>query len=69
MLAEVEAQMSAWLDPARARATARYLLTVMQGIAVQARDGATREELQETIDLALAALEYDQSGDRLGGEK
>ena len=33
---------------------ARWVLVVCQGIAVQARSGATREELQAVADLALA---------------
>ena len=34
---------------------ARYVLTVMHGLAVQAVDGASREELQKVIDTALRA--------------
>jgi AcrR family transcriptional regulator len=40
-------------DPA---ALARYLSTVMQGMGVQAAAGATREQLQQTVDFALAAF-------------
>ena len=40
-------------DPA---ALARYLSTIMQGMGVQAAAGATREELRQTVDLALAAF-------------
>ena len=40
-------------DPA---ALARYLSTVMHGMGVQAAAGATREELRQTADLALAAF-------------
>ncbi|MFF2911433.1 TetR/AcrR family transcriptional regulator [Paenibacillus sp. NPDC057934] len=32
---------------------ARFITTVLEGISIQAADGATREEIQEVIDLAL----------------
>jgi len=37
-------------------ALARYLSTVMQGMGVQAAAGATREQLQQMVDFALAAF-------------
>ena len=40
-------------DPA---ALARYLSTVMQGMGVQAAAGTTREQLQQTVNFALAAF-------------
>ncbi|GAA4917471.1 TetR family transcriptional regulator [Stackebrandtia albiflava] len=39
-------------DPA---ALARYFGAIMQGMSVQARDGATREELEAIADIAMAA--------------
>jgi len=36
-------------------AVARYYTTVVQGLSVQARDGATREELEAVISCAMAA--------------
>ncbi len=42
-----------WLDPARSRSFARFLVAVLQGMSVQARDGATRAELEEVIKEAL----------------
>jgi hypothetical protein len=42
-----------WLDPDRSRSLARFLVVVLQGISVQARDGATRAELEEAIQEAL----------------
>lgn len=36
-------------------ALARYYATVVQGLSVQARDGATRDDLEAVIDCALAA--------------
>jgi AcrR family transcriptional regulator len=40
--------------PVEAEAMTRYLLAVMQGIAVQAGSGASREELQEVAEATLA---------------
>ncbi len=44
-----------WVDDERAENLARYLTTVMQGMAIQARDGATAGELQAIVDEALRA--------------
>jgi AcrR family transcriptional regulator len=41
--------------PATLDAIARYYTTVMQGLSVQARDGATRAELEAVISCAIAA--------------
>ncbi|MBL8658000.1 MAG: TetR/AcrR family transcriptional regulator [Altererythrobacter sp.] len=41
--------------PAQAEAIARYLMAIMQGISVQAQAGATRAELTQVADSALAA--------------
>jgi AcrR family transcriptional regulator len=40
--------------PVEAEAMTRYLLAVMQGIAVQAGSGASREELQEVAEATMA---------------
>ncbi|MEU0213052.1 TetR/AcrR family transcriptional regulator [Streptomyces canus] len=40
---------------ARLGAIARYYTTVVEGLSVQARDGATRDELEEVISCAMAA--------------
>lgn len=48
---------------------ARYFTTVMQGMSVQARDGATRAELEAVIDHAMAvwdALASPPAGTRTG---
>lgn len=42
-----------WLDPHRASSLARYLIVVLQGISVQARDGVTREQLEQVVEEAL----------------
>jgi len=41
--------------PARVEAIARYYTTVVEGLSVQARDGATRADLEEVIACAMAA--------------
>ncbi|GAB3557896.1 AcrR family transcriptional regulator [Actinopolyspora lacussalsi] len=47
------ADLPAETDPA---ALASYVATVQHGIAVQARSGATRQELRTMVDLALAGI-------------
>jgi AcrR family transcriptional regulator len=49
--AEAEGDLPPWLQPA---AFAKYLATLLQGMAVQAAGGASRDELQQVADLALA---------------
>jgi AcrR family transcriptional regulator len=41
--------------PETLEALARYYATVVQGLSVQARDGATRSELETVVDCAMAA--------------
>ena len=43
-------------------AFARYYTTVVQGLSIQARDGATRAELEEVITCAMAAWDALTSG-------
>jgi hypothetical protein len=43
--------------PATLDAIARYYTTVVQGLSPQARDGATRDELETVIACAMAAWE------------
>ena len=43
------------VSPAGLDAIARYYATVVQGLSVQARDGATRAELEAVITCAMAA--------------
>src|SRR5580692_4847961 len=42
-------------SPASLDAIARYYTTVVQGLSIQARDGASREELETVIGCAMAA--------------
>ncbi|UED84073.1 TetR/AcrR family transcriptional regulator [Streptomyces profundus] len=51
-----EGDLPADVDPA---ALARYVMTVANGIAVQAAGGATRDELQQVADLALRSWPSD----------
>ena len=53
--AQSEGDLPAGLDPAD---LARYVTTVMHGMAVQAVGGATRRQLQRIVDLALRALPF-----------
>jgi hypothetical protein len=43
------------VSPARVDAIARYYTTVVQGLSIQARDGASRAELETVIGCAMAA--------------
>ena len=49
-----EAQAAGELPGVNTRALARWITSVCQGLSVQARSGATREELHHVGDLALA---------------
>ncbi|UXT92901.1 TetR/AcrR family transcriptional regulator [Agrobacterium pusense] len=54
MMRETIAQaLGRWLNSDRARSLARFLVVVIQGMSVQARDGATREELEDVVQDAL----------------
>jgi AcrR family transcriptional regulator len=53
----IVAHLLRWLDEREARDVGRYLVTVLQGLSMQARDGATMEELRPTIELALSSLD------------
>lgn len=52
---------AAQLSEAEADVLARYLVTVLQGLSIQARDGATIEELRPTIELALLTVAQQQA--------
>lgn len=45
-----------WLDHHHAVPLARYLLAVLQGLSVQARDGATKEELEQVVYQVVAGV-------------
>ncbi|WIN00641.1 hypothetical protein ACTOB_004357 [Actinoplanes oblitus] len=44
-------------SPAGLDAAARYYATVVQGLSVQARDGASRTDIESVIECAMAAWE------------
>ncbi len=50
--AQAEGELAADADPA---ALARYISTVMQGMAIQAASGASRKELERVADMAMRA--------------
>ena len=50
------------VGPADLDAIARYYTTVVQGLSIQARDGATRAELEVIITCAMAAWDALASG-------
>lgn len=45
-----------WLDQARAASLAHFLVTVLQGISVQARDGTSHNELMQIAGEVLAGI-------------
>ncbi|MBB3461282.1 AcrR family transcriptional regulator [Rhizobium sp. BK377] len=53
MIAET---LGRWLDPDRAISLARYLVAVLQGLSIQARDGASRQELRQVSDEVIAGV-------------
>jgi AcrR family transcriptional regulator len=53
--------LTRWLAPQNAQAAAIYLLTLMQGMAIQARDGADRATLQKAIEISQSCLLSDQA--------
>ncbi|WP_286195012.1 TetR/AcrR family transcriptional regulator [Agrobacterium sp. Ap1] len=53
---EISQALLRWMDTARAETLARYLVTVLQGLSVQARDGATRDELERVVDQVIAGI-------------
>lgn len=50
-------KLQRWVDAARAVAVARCVTSVMQGMAIQARDGASEDELRMVVDEICAGLE------------
>ena len=48
--------LTRWLDEGAANSLARYLTAVMQGLSIQARDGATRLDLERVVDEVVAGL-------------
>ena len=53
---QIAVALTRWLPRDSALSLARYLTAVMQGLAIQVRDGATRSELEQVIDEVIAGL-------------
>lgn len=53
---QIGAGLQPWVGETRAPALARHLAAVMQGISIQARDGAAADELQEIVDEVVTGL-------------
>ncbi|UYV16689.1 TetR/AcrR family transcriptional regulator [Porphyrobacter sp. ULC335] len=51
----ISEQLLRWMPEPDAHRLARYLVTVLQGLSVQARDGATMDDLRPVIELTLSA--------------
>jgi AcrR family transcriptional regulator len=49
-------KLEPWLDRDRATPLATYLVTVLQGLSVQAHDGASREDLYEVAGEVVAGI-------------
>ena len=53
---QIGAALQPWVGETRAPALARHVAAVMQGISIQARDGAAADDLQEIVDEVVAGL-------------
>lgn len=49
-------KLEPWLDQDGAASLSRYLVTILQGLSVQARDGASREELKQIASEVVAGI-------------
>ena len=52
----ISLKLESWLDRDHAAPLSRYLVTVLQGLSVQARDGASREDLKQVASEVLAGI-------------
>ncbi|WP_375383630.1 TetR/AcrR family transcriptional regulator [uncultured Sphingomonas sp.] len=52
----LQERLERWVPAAEAASLARYIVAIMQGISVHARDGATLSELESIANYAKAAL-------------
>lgn len=53
---EIAAKLQRWTSPLGAASLARYLSAVLQGLSIQARDGATPSELQLVVRQVVTGL-------------
>ncbi len=56
----LQEKMAFWVGEQEALRLSRYLTAVMQGISIQAHDGATAGELQMIVDEVLKGLSFQQ---------
>ncbi|OHV79475.1 TetR/AcrR family transcriptional regulator [Rhizobium sp. LCM 4573] len=49
-------KLEPWLDRDRAASLSRYLVTILQGLSVQARDGASRGDLRQVASEVVAGI-------------
>lgn len=56
MHATIAGALARWLDDDTAASLARYLVTVLQGLSIQARDGATRSDLDQVVDEVVGGV-------------
>jgi AcrR family transcriptional regulator len=49
-------RLKPWLDQDGAASLSHYLVTILQGLSVQARDGASREELKQIASEVVAGI-------------
>ena len=52
----IASTLERWVDRPTANALAGYLSAMMQGLSIQARDGASRDELERAADEAIAGM-------------
>jgi hypothetical protein len=57
MYLEIRERLAKEIPPSDLDAMARYYTTVVQGLSIQARDGATRPQLETVVTCAMAAWE------------
>ncbi|WP_198670639.1 TetR/AcrR family transcriptional regulator [Oceanicella sp. SM1341] len=53
---EMASRLGRWMEPEQAASLARYLIAVIQGISVQARDGASARELARIVEAACVVF-------------
>ncbi|WP_347557378.1 TetR/AcrR family transcriptional regulator [Robbsia sp. KACC 23696] len=54
---DIAQALTPWLNGPRLASTARYLAAVLQGFSIQARDGASREDLLQTVEPLAATFD------------
>jgi hypothetical protein len=60
----ISEQLLRWLPEPDSHSLARYLVMVLQGLSVQARDGATMDDLRPVIEMALSTTALCDTNER-----